>query len=174
MIEQDTPLPDATGFSLSCAIELAALFPTAPILFLPVPALILFLPAAPWAFSTNGGPDIVKLSKPLPATDRLEYMVMGFDAAAYTGVTDRVVSGLIDLVELTAEDAAVEELKENGEKTDPSTRFAFSREASFLRSNRKREGFFASGEGGRGRRSNGTKPAGRRVIRIERGRCRLG
>ena len=81
--------------------------------------------------------------------------------------------GLSDLVELAAEDVAVEGFEENGEKTDPSTRFAFSREASFLNSRRNLEGCFGVFGGGDGRRSNGTKPAGRRVICIECGRrCR--
>lgn len=76
-------------------------------------------------------------------------------------------AGLGDLVELAAEDVAVEEEEEDGKKTEPSTRFAFSREASFLSCNRNLEGLFGGGGGGDGRRSNGTNPAGRRVMCIE-------
>ena len=63
-------------------------------------------------------------------------------------------------MEVAADDGAEEVEEENGEKTDPSTRFAFSREASFLSFTRNFESFFGSGGGGAGRRSKGTKPPG--------------
>jgi hypothetical protein len=65
-------------------------------------------------------------------------------------------------------------LFENGEKTVPSTRFAFSREASFLNSTLNREGFLGGGGGGVGRKSTGTYPAGSLVMCIECGRRCLG
>jgi len=100
--------------------------------------------------------------------DLLEYNEAGSDATS-----DRVLlSGVADLVELAAEDEAVEEAEENEGKTDPSTRFAFSLEASFLNSELIREGFWGDGGCGTGRRSKGTKPAGSRVMCIECGlRC---
>lgn len=52
------------------------------------------------------------------------------------------------LAELAAEDEADEGFEENGEKTEPNTRFAFSLDASFLSSTRYLEGFFGSGVGG--------------------------
>jgi hypothetical protein len=61
----------------------------------------------------------------------------------------------------------------NEEKTEPNTRFAVSREASFLKSIRNLDGVFGSGGDGSGRRSRGTMPAGNRVMCIECGRrCR--
>lgn len=87
---------------------------------------------------------------------------------------DLGVSGLAALVELAAEDVAVEELEDEGKKTEPNTLFALSREdASFLNCIRSLEGFFGGGGGGDGLKSNGTKPAGSLVICIECGRrCR--
>lgn len=81
---------------------------------------------------------------------------------------ERLTCGLGTLVEDGVEDGGVEVGDENGEKTEPSTRFALSREASLLSWDLVREGFlgFAGDEDG-GRRSNGTKPAGRRVMWIE-------
>lgn len=61
-----------------------------------------------------------------------------------------------------------------GEKTDPSTRFAFSREASLLSFTWNLDALFGPGAGGGGLRSSGIKPAGRRVICIECGRRVLG
>jgi hypothetical protein len=67
-----------------------------------------------------------------------------------------LAAGLADRVELAAEDVAVEvEDEESEEKTEPRTRFAFSREASFPNSIRMREGFFGSLGGGGGLRSTG-------------------
>jgi hypothetical protein len=113
-------------------------------------------------------------SKPVPAASLLDRIVDGSaDAAEKDVLEDRLVSGLGDLVELAAEDeaeevfAVLEVLEENGENTDPSTRFAFSREASFLSSMRNLESFLGSRGGGCGRRSNGMNPAGSRVIWIE-------
>jgi hypothetical protein len=75
---------------------------------------------------------------------------------------------------LAAEDEAEEEFEVNEEKTEPNTRFALSREASFLSSRRNRDSVLGSGGGGRGLRSKGTKPAGSRVMCIECGRRCLG
>jgi hypothetical protein len=86
---------------------------------------------------------------------------------------ERLVSGLPDRV-VFALVAEGELFVENGEKTVPNTRFAFSREASFLNSTLNREGVFGGGGGGGGRRSRGTNPAGNRVICIECGRRCLG
>jgi len=112
-------------------------------------------------------------SKLVPAARLLDRIVDGsVDAAEMDVLEERLVSGLADLVELAAEDEAevifgeVEVLDENGDKA-PSTRFAFSREASFLSSMRNFESCLGSGGGGCGRRSKGMKPGGRRVICIE-------
>jgi hypothetical protein len=70
-----------------------------------------------------------------------------------------------------------EELEVGGENegnTDPSTRFAPSREASFLNSRLSLEDFFGDLSRGRGCRWAGPNPAGSRVICIECGRGRLG
>lgn len=81
------------------------------------------------------------------------------------------VSGLADLLDMPAEDDAVLDAEEEGdgdegeEKTELSTRFTLSRDASFLSSVRNREGFFGVvAVAGRGRKSCGTKPAGSRVM----------
>lgn len=66
-----------------------------------------------------------------------------------------------------AEGDDVEFWDENGEKTDPITRFALSREASLLSCDLALEDFLGFAGDGGDRRSNGTKPAGRRVICIE-------
>ena len=71
---------------------------------------------------------------------------------------------------VTAEDEEAVEVEENGEKTEPSTLFAFSREASFPTSMLSREGFLRCFGGGWGRKSYGTKPAGERMMCIECGR----
>jgi len=107
--------------------------------------------------SNPAGPDAVLL----------EYSDAGSaEAALIEGV---LTGGLGDRVELAAEDEAAEEFEESEEKTEPSTRFAFSREASFSSSVRIHEGFFGGGGVGRGRRSAGMKPGGKRVIWIECG-----
>jgi hypothetical protein len=78
---------------------------------------------------------------------------------------DRLTCGLGDLVDEEA-DAAVGLVEEKEEKTEPITRFALSREASFVSWVLAREGFLGRGWGG-GRRSKGTKPAGSRVMCME-------
>lgn len=181
MIEQDTPLPEQTGFSESDPI-----FPfikePALILGLPAEALLKVLPVSdelgdclpPRAFSSEGL-DIVASSIDVPGTDLRANMVVGSEEATDRDARgDLGVSGLADLVELAAEDVAVEELEDEGKKTEPNTLFAFSREASFLSCNRNLDGFFGGGGGGEGRRSNGTNPAGRRVMCMECGRRCLG
>lgn len=84
------------------------------------------------------------------------------------------MSGLedLDVDTLAAEDEAEEEFEVNEEKTKPNTRFALSRDASFLSSRRNRDDFLGSGEGCCVRRSEGIKPAGSRVTCMECGlRC---
>jgi hypothetical protein len=107
--------------------------------------------------------------------DLLEYKDDGSADAAWKEARS-AVSGLEDrdVDTLAAEDEAEEELEEvNEEKTEPSTRFADSREASFLNSKRNLVGVLGSGGVGNGRRSKGTIPAGNRVMCIECGRrCR--
>lgn len=77
---------------------------------------------------------------------------------------ERLNCGLGALVEGAADDGGVEVGDEKGEKTEPSTRFALSREASLLSWDLVREGFLGLVRDAGGRRSKGTKPAGRRVI----------
>lgn len=65
--------------------------------------------------------------------------------------------------------------EEKGDRTEPSTRFALSLAASFLRSRRNLDGVRGgvTAQGGVGRRSGGTKPAGNLVMCMELGRrCR--
>jgi hypothetical protein len=157
-------LPEQTGFSISNKLFVGISGPK-------------IAPLVPedWCSTIEGlgvadsGP-----SKLVPAASLLDRIVDGSaDAAEKDVLEDRLVSGLGDLVELAAEDEAdevsevVEVLEENGENTEPSTRFAFSREASFLSSMRNLESFLGSRGRGGGRRSNGMKPAGRRVMCIE-------
>jgi hypothetical protein len=167
-MEHDTPFPEQTGFSVSCAIFNGETFEPFTEL-----ALRLCLGAAPGKLPPSGGLDIAIAgsSTNVPAAALLAKIVVG---PADAGENDALsISGLVGLVELAAEDGAVEVDEENGEKTDPSTRFAFSREASFLSSTRNLDPFFGSEGGGGGLRSNGTKSAGRLVICIECGRrCR--
>ncbi len=136
-------------------------------------ALRLCLGVAPGKLPPSVGLDIAAAgsSTNIPAVVLLANIVVG---SADADENDALgVSGLVELVELAARDGAVEADEEKGEKTDPSTRFAFSREASFLSSTRNFDIFFSCRGGGRGLRSNGTKPAGRLVICIECGRrCR--
>lgn len=174
-MEQETPLPEQTGFSASDPI-----FPVnkepALMLGLDVWTLLRVLPASepelivcapPIAFS-NEGLDIVESPTKEPATCRRENIVdRSVEAMVRDARGELEPAGLGDLVELAAEDVAVEVVEEDGKKTEPSTLFAFSREASFLNCNRDLEGPFGGGGGGEGRRSNGTKPGGRRVICIE-------
>jgi hypothetical protein len=87
------------------------------------------------------------------------------------------VSGLddLDVDALAAEVEAEEGLEEvNEEKTEPNTRFALSREASFVSTRRNLEGFLGSGGGGRGCKSRGTVPARNCVVCIAYGRRCLG
>jgi hypothetical protein len=182
MMEQETPLPEQTGFSesdpifpfnkepaLMLGLEVEVLLKV-----LPVSEAILGLFAPPRAFSSVGLDIVVSPNTEL-ATDRRENMVDGSVEATERDARGEVEpAGLGDLVELAAEDVAVEKEEEDGKKTEPSTLFAFSREASFLSCNRNLEGFLGGKGGGEGRRSNGTKPAGRRVMCIECGRRCLG
>jgi hypothetical protein len=137
------------------------------------PALILVLDVAPLELSPSGGLDIVGSSNKIPAAALLANIVFGSADAAENDVLSGLdVSGVVDLLEVPAEGEAGEGREVNGEKTDPSTRFAFSRDASFLSSMRNLEALWGWGGGG-GLRSKGTKPAGKRVICIECGRrCR--
>jgi hypothetical protein len=140
-------------------------------------ALILLLGVAPLEPSPSGGLDIVSSSNNIPVAALLANIVFeSADAAENDVLSDLDVSGLVDLLEVPAEGVAGGggEVEENGENTDPSTRFAFSRDASFLSSMRNLEAFFDWGGGGGGLRSKGTKPAGKRVIWIECGRRCLG
>ena len=134
-------------------------------------ALILVLDVAPLEPSPSGGLDIVGSSNKIPAAALLANIVFGSaDAAENDVLSDLEVSGVVDLLEVPAEGEAGEGREVNGEKTDPSTRFAFSLDASFLSSMRNLEAFLGWGGGGGGLRSKGTKPAGKRVICIECGR----
>ena len=125
-IEHDTPLPEQTGFSASCvALEETEREPTEL-------ALRLCLGATPGGLPPRDGLDIATgvSSTTVPAIALLANIVVG---SADADENDALrVWGLADLVEVAAEDGAVEVDEEKGEKTDPSTRFAFSREASFL------------------------------------------
>lgn len=74
-----------------------------------------------------------------------------------------VVVGVEDNVELVAgEDAAEEgdDGDENEGNTDPNTRFALAREASFFNPMSIRDSVFGCSEDRGARRSKGTKPAG--------------
>jgi hypothetical protein len=178
IIEHDTPLPEQTGFSESDPI-----FPfnKEPALMLGLDELLIVLLAsdpvvdtcAPVAFSREGL-DIVVSPSTVAGLALRANIVEGSDEAIDRDARgDLGVSGLADLVELAAEDVAADELEDDGKKTEPSTLFAVSRDASFVSCIRSLEGFFGGGGGGEGRRSKGTKPAGSRVICIECGRrCR--
>jgi hypothetical protein len=163
MIETATPFPEATGFSFSiCCTEFT----------------LRVLAAASPAGVSNDGLAIAVSSNPLQALKRdpLEYNDAGFVEASWKEAREAVVSGLEDLEEvvLAAEDEAGEGFGEREEKTEPNTRFALSREASFLNPIRNLDGFLGSGGGGTGRSSKGTKPAGSLVMCIECGRRCLG
>ena len=74
---------------------------------------------------------------------------MGFLSAVAASNDGGLADGLTDRVELAAEVVAVEVLEEEREeKTEPRTRFAFSREASFPNSIRIRERSLGSAGGG--------------------------
>jgi hypothetical protein len=129
IIEHDTPFPEQTGFSVSWqAFEGSAIE-----LFTEL-ALRLCLGATPGGLPPRDGLDIAtgESSTNVPAVALLANIVV---ASADADKNDALsVWGLADLVEVAAEDGAVEAeaAEEKGEKTDPSTRFAFSREARFL------------------------------------------
>lgn len=179
MIEQDTPLPEQTGFSES---ELIFPFSKDPALMLGLVELLRVLPASdpipdtcvPVAVSSEGLDMVVSPGKVTGDALRANIVVGSDEAIDKDARGDLGISGLADLVEFAAEDVAAEELEDDGKKTEPSTLFALSREdASFLSCIRSFEGFFGGGGGGEGRKSNGTKPAGSLVICIECGRrCR--
>jgi len=122
-MEHDTPFPEQTGFSVSWA----------PLLFTEL-ALRLCLGATPGGLPPRDGLDIAtgESSTNVPAVALLANIVVGSADADKNDALS--VWGLADLVEVAAEDGAVEveAAEEKGEKTDPSTRFAFSREARFL------------------------------------------
>jgi hypothetical protein len=167
-IEHDTPFPEQTGFSASSvALEGTVIEPTEL-------ELRLCLGATPGGLPPRDGRDIAtaESSTTVPAVALLANIVVG--SAEADGNDALSVWGLADLVDVAAEDGAVELDEEKGEKTDPSTRFAFSREASFLSFTWNLDNFFGSGGGGGGLRSNGMNPAGRRVMCIECGRRVLG
>jgi hypothetical protein len=115
-----------------------------------------FHPPVRW--STIGGLGIAEPgpSKFVPAANLPDKVVVwSADTAEKDGLADGTVSELVDLVELVEDEAGevVVELeleleKKDGGKTTPSTRFAASREASFLSSMRNFESFLGSGGGG--------------------------
>lgn len=137
--------------------------------------LMLFRGAATLEVSASGGLDIAAGGEserdPAVAALRANIVFESEDPKDNEALgEDSASPGLSDLVESAAEDVAVEVLEENGEKTEPSTRLAFSLDASFLSSRLNLEGFLGSLGVGGGRRSNGIKPAGRRVICMVCGR----
>ena len=169
-IETETPFPDAIGFSGSG-------LPTGPPFFADMidAVLKLLLLAPPCELFSSVGLDIPRSSKVVLDDALLESIVVGSaDAVEREVLGGLPASGLVDLVELAAEDVAAEDDEENEEKTVPRTRLAFSRDASFLNFMRILEVFSGLGGGGRGLRSNGTNPGGRRVMCIECGRRCLG
>jgi len=108
-----------------------------------------------WGLSENDGLDIAVSTGMRPLAILRANIVDGSPDAREkelsideTGVPE--VSGLSDdtevaVVELVADDEAVAGFEEKGEKTVPSTRFAFSLEASFLSCARNLECFLGSG-----------------------------
>ena len=128
-MEHDTPFPEQTGFSVSWAA-----FEGSAIKLFTELALRLCLGATPGALPPRDGLDIAtgESSTNVPAVALLANIVVGSADADKNDALS--VWGLADLVEVAAEDGAVEveAAEEKGEKTDPSTRFAFSREARFL------------------------------------------
>lgn len=111
--------------------------------------LILCLGLTPLELSRDGR-DMAGSSTKSPAAALLANIVVGSADADENDVLN--VSGLADLVELAAEDGAAEGVEEEGDEekganTEPSTRFAFSREASFLSSTLNLDFFLGSGGG---------------------------
>jgi hypothetical protein len=129
IMEHDTPFPEQTGFSVSWAA-----FEGSAIELFTELALRLCLGATPGGLPPRDGLDIAtgESSTNVPAVALLANIVVGSADADKNDALS--VWGLADLVEVAAEDGAVEveAAEEKGEKTDPSTRFAFSREARFL------------------------------------------
>ena len=128
-MEHDTPFPEQTGFSVSWAP-----FEGSAIELFTELALRLCLGATPGGLPPRDGLDIAtgESSTNVPAVALLaNIVVVSADADKNDALS---VWGLADLVDVAAEDGAVEveAAEEKGEKTDPSTRFAFSREARFL------------------------------------------
>jgi len=150
-------LPEHTGFSVSC-----------PILVGINEAARFLCRAGPLELLVSGGLDISESFRAsLDDADLLENIVFGSAVAAANDVLgDLLISPLVGRVELEVLGVVVDEF-EKEEKTEPSTRFAFSREASFPNSTLNLDGYLVSGGGGSGLRSKGTKPAGRRVLCME-------
>ena len=162
-MKQAIPFPEQTGFSplQAASDDVIEAAPTA------------YRWADSWSFTDELGCPLAPVaaisesSNPaIPNPDLLEYSVAE-SAAADVKDGARVEAGLDERVEPAAEDEAVEEVEESEEKTDPSTRFAFSREASFLSSTIIREDFLGSGGGCGIPSSKAAKPAGIRVMCIE-------
>jgi len=142
-IKQDIPPPEATGFSCSVILLLDAADNARP---------LVGVPAVSFPRVSSGG---LLVSSPPgtegPRTDCLWGIgptALGSKAGA-RGVTGVVGCGV------GVEDVVAVEVEENGERTEPNTRLAVSREASFPTSMLNREGFLGFFGGGRGRNSRG-------------------
>jgi hypothetical protein len=110
-------------------------------------AVRFFCTAGPLELLVNVGLDISESFRPLLDADLLENMVFGSaDAAANDVLGDLLISPLADRVEFAVLGVVVDEFEEKEEKTEPSTRFVFSREASLLNSTLNLDGLFGSGE----------------------------
>jgi hypothetical protein len=106
-----------------------------------------FCTAGPLELLVNGGLDISESFRPLFDADLLENMVFGSaDATANDVLGDLLISPLVDRVEFAVLGVVVDEFEEKEEKTEPSTCFAFSREASFLNSTLNLDGLSVRGE----------------------------
>jgi hypothetical protein len=127
IMEHDTPFPEQTGFSASCVS-----FEETEIELITELALRLCLGTAPGGLPPRDGLDIAigESSTTVPAVALLANIVVGSADADENDAP--IVCGLADLEEVAAEDGAAELDEEKGVKTEPSTRFAFSREASLL------------------------------------------
>lgn len=126
-MEHETPFPEHTGFSVSGQFfEGIDIEPVTDV------ALRLCLGVVPDGLPPRDGRDIAtgESSTTVAAVALLENIVVGSADAEENDVL--MVWGLAERVEVAAEDGAAELDEEKGEKTEPSTRFAFSREASFL------------------------------------------